>query len=150
MELQRKQDLSLVYWLKDLLIDTPFINIVSEYTENNLSVPCIAVETGVTDGEPFELGNRSLLQQREYYIDIYASNISQRNDYAYKIFNELTAPVSVNDYDEGFPPDVTPTQIGSLLLNRIRIVPIEVEPELLKTMYWRSAVIYTALYENKT
>lgn len=150
MELQRKQDLSLVYWLKDLLVGTPFITIVSEYTENDLVVPSIAVETGVTDGEPFELGNRELLQQREYYIDIYAQNISQRNDYAYKIFNELTEAVPVNNYDEGFPPDVTPSKIGNLLLKRIRIVPVEVNPELVENMHWRSAVIYTALYENKT
>jgi hypothetical protein len=146
MELQRKQDLSLIYWLKDLLVSTPFINIVSEYTESNLIVPRIAVETGDTLGEPFELGNRNLLQERRYYIDIYASNISQRNDYAYKLFNELTSPIPVNDYDEGFPPDVTPTKLGNLLLKTIRIMPINVDADLVQEMHWRSVVYYTAVY----
>jgi hypothetical protein len=151
MELLRKQDLSVIYWLRDLLIDSPFIDVVSEYTTDSLIPPCIAVETGSTDGEPFELGNREVLIQRMYYIDVYAQNISQRNDYAYKIFNELTTSViPIYDYDEGFPPDVSPTQLGTLKFVKARIDPITLDPELVDQMKYRSAIMYSAIYVSKT
>lgn len=151
MELQRKQDLSLLYWLTDLLEDSPFINITSEYTEAELTPPSIAIETGVTDGDVYELGNRDILLQRVYYVDIYAQNISQRNDYAYKIFNELKgSALPVYDYDEGFPPDVSPTQLGNLLFKKASITPIHIDSKLVEKMYYRSVVKYIAIYETRT
>jgi hypothetical protein len=151
MELLRKQDLSVIYWLKDLFEDSPFISVVSEYTSGTLTPPCIAVETGSTDGEPFELGNREVLLQRQYYLDVYALNISQRNDYAYTIFNELTTDaIPVYDYDEGFPPDVSPTQIGTLKFVKARIDPITLDPELVDQMKYRSSIMYSAIYVSKT
>lgn len=150
MELQRKQDASLVYWLRTLLIDSPFISITSEYREDELTIPRITLETGVTTGDTFELGNKNLLVQRRYYLNIYAINISQRNDYAYKLFNELNTSIPVYDYDEETLPDELPTQIGTFLLEDVQITPIEVLPELVETLYWRAVVRYTAIYNSKT
>lgn len=148
MELQRKQDLSIVYWLRDLLSASPFINITSEYDTSELAIPKIIVQTDETFGRPFELGSRELLLRRMYFIDIYASNISQRNDYAYKIFNALKDRIPVYNYDEGFPPFV-PSQIGNFLMDSIKITPLTIDPTLLDVMYWRSVVTYNAIYEIK-
>jgi hypothetical protein len=144
MEIQRKQDNSLVYWLQDLLKDSPFINIVSEYNDVELSVPCVAVETDRTMGSPYQLGDRELLLTRKYFIDIYAKNITQRNDYAYKIMNELKNPIPVYDYDDGI---VSPDRLGTLLLSSIYIDPIKVLPELVSEMHYRSMIVYTAVYD---
>jgi len=151
MELQRKQDISLLYWLEDLFEDAPFVTIVSEYKPTELVAPCIAVETGDTEGDVYELGNRTILMEREFYLGIYAKNISQRNDYAYKVFNNLYEnAIPVYNYDEGFPPDVSPTQIGNLLFKRARISPLGIDPELVDKLYYQSLVKYTAIYENRS
>lgn len=151
LELLRKQDLSVYYWLSDLFTDSPFISIKSEYESSELTPPSIAIETGVSDGEVYELGNRNILISRIYYFDINANNISQRNDYAYKIFSSLHQnAIPVYDYDEGFPPGVSPTQIGNLLYRQSRITPLYIDTSENESSYFRSVVMYMANYETRT
>ena len=145
MELQRNQDTSLVYWMQSLLTDSSFINVVSEYTAEELTVPSVVIETGNTTGKSFELGNPVVLLDRAYMITVYANNITQRNDYAYKIFNELTqARIPVYDYSDGVDD---PERLGTLLFDEGRIKPVVVVPELVTEMYYRSIIFYTAIYD---
>jgi len=146
MELQRKQDTSVTTYIENLLSGTPFIKIISEYKDDVLDVPSIAIKTGNTTGEDFELGNKNVLLVRTYFIDIFALNITQRNDYAYKIFNELTKnPIPVYNYDEGF---VDPSRLGTLKFLRGRIQPIDIIQELVDKMHYRSQVTYIAVYDE--
>ena len=140
MDIQTKQDRSVYYWLVDLFSDAPFINIVDEYTGGDLTPPTVAVKTGVMNGVPFELGNKLTKDYKIWFIDIYAKNVTQRNDFAYRVYNAINQGIPVYDYDEGFPPDVAPTQLGALNLVEKKHTPIEVIPELPEKMYWRGQV----------
>ena len=146
MYLERKQDLSIYYWLVDLFSDVSFVTIEDGYPETELTIPTIAVEWSMIDLSPLELGNRSGLQRRVWFIEIFAENKSQRDDFGYRIMNAIEDNIPVYDYDEGFPPSVSPTQLGCLIPQRIKMEIIRVIPELVDKLYWRAVISFTAEY----
>ena len=148
MDQERKKDLSIFYWLTDLFIDSPFINIKDGFPVENLVLPTIAVETKSINLDPFELGNKNQKFLRSWYIEIFATTKSQRDEYSYKILRALQDSIPVNDYDEGFPPDVEPTQIGYLLPEDIRMDIIKVMPQLVSKLYYRATISFIALYSE--
>lgn len=100
-------------------------------------------------GYPGELGNRKLVKERIWAIDIFAVNKSQRDEFAYKIFNELDDGVPVYNYNEGFPEQgITPSRLGTLipLIRRIKNIPVD--PDLVVELYYRAEVILTATYDQ--
>lgn len=148
MYLERKQDLSVVYFIKDSFEDYSFITIVDGFPEGELTIPTISVDNDEIDTYPFELGNRNRAQFRTWYIDVFAKNKSQRDEYSYKILNELEEGISVYNYDEGFPPDQQPTRIGALIPDDIKLRIIRINPELVDKLYYRATVIFTAVYNQ--
>lgn len=145
MYLERKQDLSIYYWLVGLF---PTINVEDGFPTESLIIPTISVEVDIIDTEGFELGNRHRLKDRQWYIDVFAATKTQRNEIAYKILNELENPIPVQDYDEGFPPSVNPSVIGGMIVDRIRLENIKVLSELVEKLYWRSTITFTANYNQ--
>ena len=150
MLLERKQDLSIYYWLVDQFADAPFVTIEDGFPEQNLRIPSIVVEWDDIRVLPLELGNRRGLDFRMWVIDVFATNKSQRDEFAYRIKNALDTSIDVNDYDEGFPPDVTPSRLGGLIPKDIKIKPIKVHPELTKDLFWRAAITFVATYSTNT
>lgn len=149
MYLERKQDLSIYYWLKDsIFVDAPFINIADGFPTQGLELPMVAVEGSDINIGPFELGNPYGIKYRIWDIDVFGENKSQRDEYGYRILNEVENKIPVYDYDEGFPPDVTPTQIGILIPERIKMEIIRVDPNLVSDLYWRATVSFVAIYEQ--
>jgi len=149
MYLERKQDLSIYYWLKDdIFSDAPFINIKDGFPTEGLSLPTVAVEGSDISIGPFELGNPYGIKYRIWDIDVFGENKSQRDEYAYRILNEVENKIPVYDYDEGFPPDVTPTKLGILIPERIKMEIIRVDPNLVSTLYWRATISFVAIYEQ--
>jgi hypothetical protein len=142
----RLEDLSTVYWLKDLLSST-FITVTDGYTASDLIVPSIAIEWDTVEKLEYELGNRKGLVEREYYIDIYAKNRSQRDEITYMILDALSNPIPVYDYNEGFPP-YSPTQIGCLNHLRSTAKNIPVNAKLVEELYYRATVHYVASFQN--
>jgi hypothetical protein len=143
--LEKKEELSLVYFLKGLF---PTIKVVDEFPDSILSLPTISVDWDDLTGYQIELGNRHLAQERTWYIDIFCETKEKRKDFAYKIFNELQEGVPVYDYDMGFPPGVSPTQLGSLVPLSLRIRKINPIPELIDELYWRATIILVATYDK--
>lgn len=141
---ERKEDISVFYWLKDKFLDTPYVNIVDEFPTTLLSLPTISVDTDMIETSSFEMGNRIRQKIRFYSFDIFANNKTQRNEFAYRLLNELENPIPVYDYDEGFPPDVSPTQLGCLVPDEIRVEILPVFPELVDKLYYRATVTLTA------
>jgi hypothetical protein len=142
------EDRSIYYWLKEIFSSTPFVNIVDEFPEEDLVIPTIAVTWDELTGYEFELGNRELMKERTWYLDIFAANKTQKDEFAYKIFNELNNGVPVYDYNQGFPPEVTPDRIGTLIpvTRRIRNIKVEVdEPE---DLYYRAVLLFESTYGN--
>lgn len=148
MYLERKQDLSLIYFLKDLFSDVEHISILDAFPLGELSIPCIAVETDTIDTSEYQLGDFDRLEFRVWFVDIFAVNKSQRDEMGYRILNELKPGISVYDYDEGFPPEYEPTRIGRLIPDIIRLKNIKVVPEFVEKLYYRCTITFTANYEQ--
>lgn len=141
MYIYRKEDLSIYYFIKDLFLDTPFINIVDSYPDVILEVPTVSIDAGKLMEEPFELGNRDKVRIRRWYIDIFAKNKSQRDDFGYRILHNSKDGISIYNYDEGFPPDVTPSKIGHMAIVADSYEPIPVILEEHEKLYYRGQVI---------
>ncbi len=152
MLISRKIDLSLYYYLDGLL--PSLVNVYDGYPvdkdgrpSGDLTLPAVAVERQPIIMEPFELAGKRLARYF-YVIDIYGLNKAQRDDIAYTIQDDLDDNnVKVYDYDEGFPPSVSPSQIGTLVIDSdIRSMPVYVFPELSPTEYWRAVVDFAGYY----
>ena len=147
MEIQyaeTKEDISVLVFIKALFADTDFVTVVDEYPDAELTIPTVSVEQGETILTEYEMGNRSGRRIREYVINIFARNKSQRDDYSYRVVNALENGIIVYNYNEGFPPEVTPTVLEHLNVVSRRIIPIEVLPELVEKLYFRSMVKFVA------
>lgn len=147
MEVGRLQDISINYWLQNVVAST-FIQVVDGFPSTKLVIPSIAIEWDTLDAIDYELGNRDGLMEREYYIDVYAQSKSQRDELIYMIHSALKDPINVYDYNEGFPPSVTPSQIGCLLPIRRTASNIPILAELVPEMYYRATIHYVAAYQN--
>jgi hypothetical protein len=139
-------DLSLYYFVENVFIGSPFIKIREGFPEDLLTVPCIAIELDEIATYPSELGNRIRGRIRTWYIDIFAADKAQRDEYAYRLMGALESDVPVYNYDEGFPPSSTPSRIGCLKTDDIKMQIIKVLPELTEKMYYRSVIIFTGEY----
>ena len=148
MELERKKDTSIVYWLMDTFSDVSSITILDEYSNRELEVPSLALQTGLITDEEFQLGDRTQKLIRLWHIDIYAKSTEQRNEIAYRLLRELDDGIPVYDYDEGFPPDIDPSRIGTISVFSKEYTPIAVVPELLDKMYWRGSVTIFTEYSE--
>jgi len=145
MELIRIQDLSIYYWLEGIL--PGFVTVVDGFPEGDLTLPTVSVEALPMEGVPHELGGCDK-DIRFWRIDVFVDNKSQRDDIAYIIYKELENGVSVYNYNEGFPPAISPTQLGNLICYDRRVAPIKVFEELVRKLYWRSAINFWTEYET--
>jgi len=148
MNIERKKDLSIYYWLTNLFSTAPFVKIEDGFPVSDLQVPCVSVESQQLVLNPLELGNHHGYRRVLYRIDVFAENKSQRDEMGYRILDNIEDVIPVYDYDEGFPPSVSPTQIGVLLTDDIKMQIIRVNPNLVSKLYWRAAVTFTALYQT--
>lgn len=149
MELERKQDLAVYYWAKEVFAESPFITVTDDHPGTELSLPTVAIDAVRIDLRPYELGNRRNIRFRRWFIDVFAKNKSQRDEIGYKLLNCLEDNIKVYNYDEGFPPDYNPSEIGSLIPQDWRMEIIRVIPELVDTLYWRATVSFNAIYQSR-
>jgi len=151
MFLERKQDLSIYYYLKDEILIPPYdtVLVVDGYPEQDLVIPSVAVVNQTLTIEPFELGNRRGQRIRVWNIDVFAANKAQRDEISSIIINGLEdIRIAVYDYDEGFPPTVSPTQLGVLIPSNIEILTIRIFPDLVEKLYWRSSIRFLTEYDE--
>lgn len=150
MELERKQDLSLNYHLINILSPYPMVKVVDAYTKTDLVLPSVSVMDGEIYFTPQEMGNRFGKRMRYWAIDIFADNKTQRDDLTSIILNNLETGIAVYNYDEGFPPEVSPTQIGTLRVQDGSLVatPIRIFPALVEKMYWRATIKFITEYHQ--
>jgi hypothetical protein len=144
MYLERLEDLSVLYFVEDKFSDAPFIKVVDGFPLEDMTLPTIAVEAGKIRVKEYELGNRSGLRVRRWYIDIYAKNKSQRDEFGYRLLNELKNGISVYNYNEGFPPSVTPTKIGVLQVLSKSYDPVAPASDSHGLLYYRASIEFAA------
>ena len=148
---ERLEDRSVYYFTVNLFSDAPFIKIVDAFPESEtLTLPTIAVRNGTILTAPWEMGARKRYKGRYWFFDIFAKTKDQRDDIGYRLLNALELPIAVYNYNEGFPPDITPSQLGSLLPDEIRFEPIEIIPEIVgkENLYFRAQVTLVAYFNN--
>lgn len=150
MDIERIQDLSIYFWLRDMFPD--FVNVVDAFPANNVSpdtplvLPVVSIDSVKITSIPFELGNIEI-NGRMWVIDVFGKNKSQRDDFTYKILNALKLNIPVYDYNQGFPPAVLPC-VGNLLVETIQARPVYVFQELVKDLYWRSSITFSTKYQS--
>jgi hypothetical protein len=149
---ERLQDQSIYYWLKSIVPSG--VNITDAFptsvnsADPDLVLPTVSIDAARTQKGPLELGNYVQKQDRFWSIDVFAKNKTQRDDLAYLISNELEKNIPVFDYNEGFPPTFSPTQLGGLDVTNINLQPIYVFRDLVKTLYWRTKITFVTLYRS--
>lgn len=144
---ERLQDLSVVYYLKNNLDST--VEVVDGFPTTDINsdeLPVVAVENSRATFNLLELGTLDAIAEREWIIYIYAKNKSQRDNLAYTISTLLRQKIPVYDYNNGFPPDVSPPQVGTLQPERVSVVIAQIDPTLVSTLYYRAEVHYMAQY----
>ena len=140
----RKEDAGLVYWLKDKFSAYPFITVVDGFPEDKeLTIPSISVEPDTIEGIQVQLGDRVGNDLRSYYFDVFAINKPQRDELAYKIYDDLADGVTLYDIVDGVK---TTTKIGHLNVIKKRIKMIRIDASLVSKMYYRATV--SVLFEN--
>lgn len=142
MTIYRLEDLSMIYFVKGVFASFPMINIVTEFPKEVLTLPTISVVNGKLIEERFELGNRdSGVRTRRWFIDIFAKNTSQRDDFAYRLLDETDNGISVYDYNEGFPPSASPAVVNHLSTISKSHEPLDVIPTSNEKLYYRGQLI---------
>jgi hypothetical protein len=143
MLIYRLEHLSVDYFIKDLFQPFPFITYTHQFPKEILQVPTISVVNGKISEEEFELGNSDTIRLRRWYVDIFAKNDTQRDDFAYRILEELrTKGITVYDYNEGFPPDASPAAINHLSVISRTYEPIDVIAKVNEKLYYRGQLIF--------
>ncbi len=147
MFLERIQDLSIFFWLQDDVFSSfPSINVVDGYPEEELVLPVVAVVNDPIALEPFELGDRKGLRIRRWSLEVYAQNKAQRDEISSIILDEIENGIPVKDFNEGFPPAVSPTEIGLLHPFGIISIPMRIFPELVERLYWKVIIQFSTEY----
>lgn len=147
MHVLRKQDLSIYYFLKDVVFSGyAFVNVADGYPGADLTPPTVSIEAYDVELTPYELGNRVGLRDRAWVIDVFATNKAQRDEFQFLVLDELENGIPVYDYDEGFPPSVTPSKIGTLEPINIRSSIVTIFPEIQEKIYWRASISFLTDY----
>jgi len=141
MYIERKEDLAIYYWLSGLFTSIKGMTIVDGFPDDKLTLPTISVEWDQTSVVDFQLGDRSGSRLRTWYISIYAKNKSTRDEFAYKIHNELRNGIPVYEITDG---ELTSTKIGHLDILERTIKVVRIEPELVSTVYYRADIAILA------
>jgi len=145
MHIHRLQDLSIYYYVKGYF---PNVKIVDSFPREILDVPTISVNAGVMKVRPFELGDNITLSL--WNIDIFAKNKTQRDEFMYHLVDQLeNVPIPINNYDEGFPPNITPSVIGHIRAENIEMTPFEVDLGENEKTYWRSTIRFITRYKER-
>lgn len=140
MYIERLEELSVYFFIKDLFTDVDSITFTDEYPEFDLTLPTVAVESDEIILTNYELGNREPIRTRRWYIYTFAKTKSQRDDIAYRIINSFQDGVKVYNYDEGFPPDVAPSVIEHLRWESLGYTPVKVMADLPENLYFRGTI----------
>jgi hypothetical protein len=134
----RKEDTGLVYWLQEQFTSYPFIKVVDGFPEDvELTIPSVSVEPDTIEDFPVQLGDRVGSNLRTWYFDVFAKNKPQRDELAYKIYDDLAEGVIIYEIVDG---QKTATKIGHLNVLKKRIKMIRIDAALVSKMYYRATV----------
>lgn len=141
MQLYRKLDLSIYYWLIDTVPSA--VNVEDGFPTGSLTLPTVSITSLDVRGTPFELGGCDL-DNMFWRVDTFAANKAQRDELAYIVYKALEQGIPVYNYDLGF---ISPPQIGTLVVSKRIMKTIHVFADLVEKLYWRSGITFFTYYE---
>jgi hypothetical protein len=141
MLIYRLEDIAMNYWVREILEPFGIINIVDEFPVEIATVPTVSVVEGKIAEQEYELGNRDGVRVRRWFIDVFALNKQQRKDVGYKLLSEAKQGINVYDYNEGFPPDASPSFINHLSVINRTFEPLDIIQDLNPKLYYRGQLI---------
>jgi hypothetical protein len=143
LNIYRLEDLSVFYFIKNIFSDlAEFIEVVDSFPEQILRIPTISIDAGKLKEELYELGDRDRIRIRTWYIDIFAKNKSQRDDFGYTILGASKDGINVYDYNEGFPPENSPARVNHMDILSRSYEPIPVMLDEGEKLYYRGQIIF--------
>lgn len=155
MLIYRLEDLSVNHFVKEQFAADAFITVVNKFPRTEiakrlLTLPTISVISGRLKEEMFELGNRDAgVRTRRWFIDIFANSGSQVDDFAYRLLDVTDNGISVYNYNEGFPPDASPTKINHLSVISKTYEPINIiSTDLNEILYHRGQLILITINDK--
>jgi len=148
MKLERKQDLSIYYWLTSFLGPLySAIKVVDGFPTEPIVTPSVSIDGENIRLSPFQLGDRRGRRKRVWIIDVYAKNKAQRDEITSEIIDTLENGITVYDYDSGFPPVVVP-QLGILMPYEIDATPVHMFEQMMEHLYWRESIRFLTEYSS--
>lgn len=152
MVIERLQDLSVYYKVKEIFAPYPFVTVVDEFPTGEFKkgdLPLVSVEGLSFTSRSFELGNPLLQNHRMWKINVFSDNNTQRSDLLYFLNANIQVAIPVYDYNEGFPPTVVDqTQLGALGVPSTTTEVIRVHSQLVTTLYWRGELEIVTEYSQ--
>ncbi|NMC34395.1 MAG: hypothetical protein GYA36_18375 [Veillonellaceae bacterium] len=142
----RKQEIAMVQKVKEEFTDIPFLTVYDSWPDEEIKIPSVVVDPQEIQLKEFEMGSRKRLRLRNWNIEIYASNKTQRNEVAYRLLELFEEQkIAVYDYDQGFD---NPPRAGTLLVFKIEFTPIAILPELVEKMFYRGVVSISTEFDD--
>lgn len=148
MYTERLEDLAVYYLVKNLFTTVSGVKVTDDYPNENLVIPSISVNAGRLRLEEYELGNREGLRYRQWYIDVYAQNKAQRDEFGYRILHSFDDGITVYDYNAGFPPATGLAVLEHLNVERKEMNSIRIIPELVDKLYYRTTITIAAVNDT--
>jgi hypothetical protein len=143
VEDESKRDFSVYYYIKNLLAAYPSVTVVDSFPVEKLKIPSVSVDAAGILVPPYELGNKMGISNRLWSIDVFAETKTQRDELGYKILTAIQSNIPVYDFDEGFPPTITPTIIDYLEPRNQQMTIINVNPVLVSLLYYRANIRFS-------
>lgn len=94
--------------------------------ETEIVLPIVALSYGSQIEFPFQLGDGPGTTRR-VIVSVFGREETETEDLTQQIFEWFRDNnVSLNNYNEGFPPTVTPTQVGTIEITDVSVTPVQI------------------------
>lgn len=120
-----------IYFTDSYLKDDEIKRVVTRKTVQGLQsvelvLPIVTLEYTLQTPIPFQLGSGPATA-REYLVTVYGNDDREVDEIGQQVYEWLRDnDIPLNNYNDGFPPDVTPTQVGIIELDDPLVTPIRV------------------------
>lgn len=94
--------------------------------ETEIVLPIVAIEYSTQQSFPIELGSRDGTL-RTFVVSILGREEAETDDIAQQIYEWFRDnDVTLKNYNQGFPPSVDPTEIGTMRIDNVKLIPIRI------------------------
>jgi hypothetical protein len=105
-------------------IVTPTSKNVGQSPDTEVVLPIVVVEFLNQTPQPIGIGERDGTI-RPFLISVLGDSAANAQDIAQEIYSALDEEdITLNDYNQGFPPDITPSGVGVIRVDGLNLSPV--------------------------